>query len=108
MYRNARALQRDFEDRQYDVLRTVATCGHFAPAVLAARERLDAELARKALLRDAGPMPEPRPGRFRLWCGELTIRLGTRLAGAGSPLNTTHPTSPQPPAPAAAMPGGGR
>jgi hypothetical protein len=98
MYRNARALQRAFEDRQFEVTRTIADCGHFAPAVLAARERLEAHLAQQELLRDAGPWPESGPGRFRQWCGTLAIRLGTWLSGERSPLSTALPATTQPPA----------
>jgi hypothetical protein len=95
MYHNARALQRAFEDRQSDVFRTVADCGHLAPAVLAARERLQSGLDRNALLRDASPGPAPRPGGFRLWGGALAIRVGAWIAGDLPGLTTTLPSTSQ-------------
>ncbi|HEY7029975.1 MAG TPA: hypothetical protein VH482_01545 [Thermomicrobiales bacterium] len=93
MYHNARALQRAFEDRQSEVLRTIGDCGHLAPGVLAARERLQSEIDRKALLLNAGPKPAPQPGRFRHWCGALAIRLGGWLGGDPLALNTKLPTT---------------
>jgi hypothetical protein len=96
MYRNARDLQRAFEDRQSEVLRTVADSGHLAAAVLAAQERLRSELDRKTLLRDAGPGPVPRPGRLRLWCGALAIRLGGWIGGDQLKLPAPSRTEPSP------------
>jgi hypothetical protein len=97
MYRNARALERAFEERQSAVRRTIADCGHLAPALLGARERLEADLARQGLLRDAGPGTAPRPGRVRRWCGAQAIRLGAWLGGDGVPTRTALPATPQTP-----------
>jgi hypothetical protein len=95
MYRNAREMQRAFEQRHFEVVRTVADCGHLAPAVLAARERLQSHLDRAELLRDAGPSPAPRPGRFRQWCGAQAIRLGGWIHGDPMALATVRPTTRQ-------------
>lgn len=95
MYRNARQMQQTFDDRRSEVLRAVADCGHLAPAILAARERLESEMERNARLREAGFGSERRPGRFRHWCGALAIRLGAWIGGDSPALGTPLPAPPQ-------------
>lgn len=78
--------QRAFEERQHEVLRTIRDCGVFAPAVLESRRRLADEMARNALLRQAGPFRPQPPGPLRHWLAKQLLALGTRLAGAQAAL----------------------
>jgi hypothetical protein len=85
MYHSAKDLHRQFHSQRSEVLNTVADYRFLAPARLAARERLGADLARHAALRDGGAPPPARPGVTRQWLGARLVRLGIWLGGVAAP-----------------------
>jgi hypothetical protein len=87
MYRTDAELRRACTARQSEVLNIINDHRFLAPATLAARERLETELALQALLRDGGEALLRPPSAVRRWLGARVIRLGAWLSGPAVPID---------------------
>lgn len=87
MYRTDAEMRRAHVAYQREVVDVIVDYRFLAPATLAARARLDAGLARHALLRDGGAPAPAAPGAIRRWLGTQVIRFGVWLGRSAVAIN---------------------